>query len=188
MNYVPFNLHLQLYSADVTLPTTPPPYPPFCDPGSGGVVACPCANPPSGANRGCDNSAASGGAVLTATGSASLAADLLVFTTAGEPAISSTILVQGTNTLPSGVSFGQGVRCVGGLLRRLYVHAASGGSFTAPAMGDPPVSVRSAALGDPIPSGTQRFYFAVYRDPAVVGGCSASWTFNCTNANAVLWN
>src|SRR5262249_54624899 len=28
-----------------------------CDPGLAGVISCPCANPPSGRRRGCDNSA-----------------------------------------------------------------------------------------------------------------------------------
>jgi len=39
-----------------------------CDPGSGGVIACPCANPPAGPGRGCDNSSATGGAQLTSSG------------------------------------------------------------------------------------------------------------------------
>src|SRR5262249_36368541 len=34
----------------------------LCDPGANGVIACPCANPPTGPRRGCNNSAATGGA------------------------------------------------------------------------------------------------------------------------------
>ena len=37
----------------------------FCDPGVSGVSACPCANPPSGSGRGCDNSSLTGGATVT---------------------------------------------------------------------------------------------------------------------------
>jgi hypothetical protein len=180
------SFYLQLYSANVTLPGTGPAQP-FCDPGSGGVPACPCANPPGGADRGCDNSGATGGASLTGSGSASLAADTLVFATAGELPSVTTSLVQGVSTI-TGVAFGQGVRCVTGTLKRLYSHTASGGGISLPGPGDLPVSARSAALGDPIASGSQRFYFAMYRDPVVLGGCPASRTFNCTNASAVLWN
>jgi hypothetical protein len=186
----PADFYLQLYSANVVLPSVPPV--PYCDPYPGGAPDCPCANPPAGSQRGCDNSAATGGASLTATGSPSLAADTLVLATAGELPTSTTILVQGTSERPSqwvsGVLFGQGVRCVAGTLRRLYAHVASSGSVTFPGAGDPSLSARSAALGDPIASGTHRYYFAMYRDPVVSGGCSASATFNCTNADAVPWN
>jgi hypothetical protein len=182
------SFHLQLYSADVVLPNVGS-IVPYCDPSPvGGAAFCPCSNPPPGSGRGCNNSAATGGASLTATGSPSLAADTLGFTTAGELATSLTILVQGTNSDVWGVPFGQGVRCATGMLKRLYSRAASSGSITVPGPGDPHVSTRSAALGDPIASGSQRYYFAMYRDPVVLGGCPASRTFNCTNANAVLWN
>jgi hypothetical protein len=182
---MPGNFYLQLYSANVTLPN-PGPALPFCDPASGGGLACPCANPPGGANRGCNNSAATGGASLGASGSAALAADTLVFATANELSTSTTLLVQGSAL--TSASFGQGVRCVGGALKRLYSRAASSGSAIFPGAGDPPVSMRSNALGDPIASGTQRYYFAMYRDPVVLGNCAASATFNCTDAGAVLWN
>ena len=183
---VPGNFHLQLYTANVTLPG-PPPGLTFCDPGSGGVIACPCANPPGGAGRGCDNSAATGGAILAASGSATLLADTLSFATAGERPGATSILVQGQIGAGS-VAFGQGVRCVSGTLKRLFVQAAPGGGITVPGPGDPPVSVRSAALGDPISSGTPRYYFAMYRDPVVLGGCTATATFNCSDASAVIWN
>ncbi|MBK7645568.1 MAG: hypothetical protein IPJ19_21470 [Planctomycetes bacterium] len=55
-----------------------------CAPGDGNVLACPCGNPPWGASRGCDNSAGTGGAALSAQGIAYLSLDSLVFTTTGE--------------------------------------------------------------------------------------------------------
>src|SRR6185295_16029024 len=67
-----------------------------CDPGVAGVRACPCSNPPSGPGRGCDNSSATGGAALSASGSASLANDTVVFTTQGERPTAASILIQGT--------------------------------------------------------------------------------------------
>jgi hypothetical protein len=145
----------------------------LCEPGIDGVAACPCGNPPSGAGRGCQNSAATGGAVLSAFGIAYLSTDSLVFTTSGEKPTALSIVLQGPTSIPAGLVFGQGVRCVGGALKRLYTKTASGGSITAPnfGAGDSQVSVRSAALGDPIPAGGTRWYLVYYRDPVVLGGC-----------------
>jgi hypothetical protein len=161
---------------------------PFCDPGAGGVSACPCSNPPGAPGRGCDNSSATGGASIQTSGAASLGADTLVFTTAGEKPTATSIVLQGTLSDPNGVVFGQGVRCVSGSLKRLYVRSASGGSINVPAGADPSVSARSAALGDTIPAGAQRYYMVYYRDPLVLGGCPAANTFNATNARDLTWN
>ena len=159
----------------------------FCSPGFAGVIACPCSNPPAGLGRGCDNSSATGGAVLAASGVASLVADSVVFLASGEKPTATTVLLQGTAALPAGVVFGQGVRCVGGALKRLYVHAAVGGSMSAPQGGDIPVATRSGSLGDPIVAGSHRYYMAYYRDPIVLGGCAATNTFNGTDSLDVLW-
>ncbi len=165
------------------------PFTSLCDPGVGGVVACPCANPPGALGRGCDNSSGTGGAILSASGIAYLSQDTLVFTTAGEKPTATSIVLQGTIQVSSGVPYGQGVRCVGGTLKRLFVKAASGGSITAPdfAAGDPSVSARSAARGDVIGAGQSRFYLVFYRDPVVLGGCPASRTFNTTQSGRVDW-
>src|SRR5258705_450215 len=55
----------------------------LCDPGVAGVIACPCSNPPSGPERGCDNSSATGGASLAASGAEYLSSDSAVFPTSG---------------------------------------------------------------------------------------------------------
>jgi hypothetical protein len=160
---------------------------PYCF-GDGTIQACPCGNPSLGAGRGCDNSSATGGATLHSSGLASLAADTLSFTTAGEKPTATSIVLQGTASIPAGTGFGQGLRCVSGALKRLYVRGASGGSIHAPGAGDPSVSARSAELGDPIGAGTPRYYMVYYRDPIVLGGCPAADTFNATNALAVSWS
>jgi hypothetical protein len=160
---------------------------PMCDPGAGGVTGCPCGNAPSGLNRGCDNSSMTTGAALTATGIASLAADSLVLATGGERATAFTIVLQGNLSLPSGANYGQGVRCVGGHLYRLFNVSAVGGSVTVPGPGDPSISARSAAKGDTILPGTSRWYLAYYRDPNVLGGCAAVNTFNATQTGQVDW-
>jgi hypothetical protein len=151
------------------------------------VINCPCSNPPSAPGRGCDNSSTTGGATLDALGVASLAADSVQFTTGAERPNATTVLLQGNASITTGAVFGQGVRCVGGGLKRLYVRAAVGGSISVPQSGDPQVAARSAALGDPISAGQDRYYMAYYRDPIVLGNCPATSTFNSTTALDVLW-
>ena len=159
----------------------------LCQPGTGSVIPCPCGNPPTGNPRGCDNSSATGGAELDSTGTASLSADSVVFSTNGEKPTATSIVLQGNVLNANGIAFGQGVRCVGGTLKRLYAKAASGGSITAPGAGDPSVSARSAALSDPIGAGSTRWYAVYYRDPVVLGGCSAGSTFNITQTQEITW-
>jgi Tol biopolymer transport system component len=161
----------------------------LCFPGLSGVMSCPCGNPPSASGRGCDNTNGTGGAVLAAGGTASLATDSLSFSTSGEMPTAPSILMQGTLQVTGGAVFGQGVRCAGGTLARLYVKAASNGSITAPDLlaGNPTVSVRSAALGDTIQSGQSRWYQVYYRDPTVPTGCSAASTYNTSQTVRVDW-
>jgi Tol biopolymer transport system component len=163
----------------------------LCDPGVGGVSACPCSNPASGPDRGCDNSSATGGAELSASGGSFLSSDSLVFRSNGETPTALSIVIQGNALIAGGVAYGQGIRCVGGsVLRRLFVRLASGGSITAPDLeaGDTTVSASSAARGDVIQPGESRGYFVFYRDPVVLGGCPAAATFNATQTGQVTWS
>jgi Tol biopolymer transport system component len=162
----------------------------LCDPGVGGVIACPCANPPGGPGRGCDNSSATGGASLSASGGSILSSDSLVFRSEDERPTAFSVLLQGTARLPNGQTYGQGVRCVGGTLKRLFAKIAVAGSVTVPdfAAGEPTVSARSAALGDVIQPGESRYYLVFYRDPTVLDGCPASSTFNATQTGRVDWS
>jgi Tol biopolymer transport system component len=162
----------------------------LCDPGTAGVIPCPCSNPPSGPGAGCNNSSATGGAILSASGGASVGFDSLLFTTSGEKPSALSIVLQGNLLIAPGAVYGQGVRCVGGALKRLYTKSASGGSITAPQLsaGDLSVSARSAATGDPILSGESRWYLVYYRDPTVLGGCPSTSTFNATQTGEVIWS
>ena len=160
----------------------------LCQAGVGSVLACPCGNPPAGAPQGCDNSAGTGGAVLHSSGSAVLALDTLAFTASGELPGATSILLQGTVLLSDGLVFGQGVRCVGGSLKRLYAGTAQNGSLTCPPGYGFSISARSANLGDPISAGTWRYYTFYYRDPSVLGGCAATKTFNLTQTQGILWD
>lgn len=157
------------------------PFTPVCF-GDGTVFNCPCNN--NGVSgHGCNNSAATGGAHLTAVGAASLAADTVTLTSSSELSSSLSILLQGSSYV-SYTTFGDGFRCAGGTLKRLYVKHAVGGSITAPEGNDPSISARSATLGDMIPAGALRIYQVYYRDPNL-GFCPGG--FNATNAIGVVW-
>jgi hypothetical protein len=156
---------------------------PYCYAGQGNVLGCPCSNPGSGAG-GCNNSVGTGGAVLAASGSPSLSGDTLAFTQSGELQSSLSIFLQGNGDIPNGTTFGDGVRCAGGSLKRLYVHGASAGTVSAPIGADVAVSARSAALGDAIAPCSSRFYQVYYRDPNLAF-CSAG--FNIGNGVKAIW-
>jgi hypothetical protein len=160
----------------------------LCQPGFDGVTACPCGNPPANAPSGCDNSSATGGARLDSSGLASVDYSTVVFTTTGEKPTALSVLFQGKGFLPNGAIYGQGVRCVGGHLTRLFSRNAVAGSIRAPDSSEPSIPTRSEQLGDFIPSGTTRTYAVFYRDPTVVGGCPAASTFNVTQTQRILWH
>lgn len=160
----------------------------FCFPGQEGVAACPCGNPPGSYGRGCNNSSSTGGARIAASGTSALSnPDTLVLTSSSEGANVLSIFNQGNAVINAGAIFGQGVRCVGGSLKRLYTKSASGGSASAPTGSEPSVHVRSQQLGDPLSTGMTRAYYVYYRDPVVLGGCPMGSTFNATQSVQVLW-
>jgi hypothetical protein len=98
------------------------------------------------------------------------------------------IFLQGNAESVNGVFFGDGVRCVAGALKRLYVKSASGGVATAPQVGDLSITQRSAAAGDPIPPGGVRYYQVYYRDPnpAFCPNPPGS-TFNSSGGMVITW-
>lgn len=171
------SFYMELYSDVACAPVAPGTA--YCFGDGTTATACPCGN--FGApGAGCNNSVGNGGAVLSATGAASLGGDTLKFTQINELGTALSIFLQGNVNIPNGVVFGDGVRCVGGSLKRLYVRSASGGTVSAPTVGtDPSVSATSAILGDTILAGQTRFYGVYYRD--------ASATF-CPNPPGNTWN
>jgi hypothetical protein len=155
--------------------------------GDGSSGACPCGNnSPAGFGQGCANSAGAG-ASLFDTGDALLAADSLVLTSHGLLASTLSTLLQG-DAQASGVPFGDGLRAIGGNLRRLFVTSAQAGSISLPSIGDPSISARSAALGNPISAGARRFYQVHYRDPDTAFCTVPSGsTFNVSSAIGITW-
>jgi len=158
-----------------------------CFPGTGDRLPCPCGNPGT-LGRGCENSSATGGARLDASGKASLQQDTLSFTMTGGKPTGTSVLTQGSLDLTYGVAFGQGLRCAGGVVKRLYVKSAAGGSILVPGPSDASVSARSAAEGDALSAGSARWYAVYYRDPIVLGSCPATSTFNVTQTQLVSWD
>ncbi len=149
------------------------------------AVPCPCGNN-GAAGHGCANSVAADGAILGATGASRL--DSVVLHARGEPQSALTIFLQGNQISGTPLAFGDGLRCVGGSLKRLYVKSAVNGVATAPVAGDPSVTTQSAALGDPISSGQTRWYQAYYRD-ASASFCPAPQgsTYNISSALRIQW-
>jgi hypothetical protein len=160
-------------------------FPTFCS-GDGSTALCPCFN--FGLQgHGCDNSAGTGGALMTGAGSASLSSDTVQMTSTGEMPSALSVLLQGDATI-SAVPYGDGLRCTGGNLKRLFSRSASGGAVTMPQGGDPTLSARSAAVGDPIAQGTSRTYQIYYRDPnATFCSSPPGGTFNVSNAVSLTW-
>jgi Tol biopolymer transport system component len=165
----------------------------FC-PGDGTVAHCPCGNNGT-SGRGCQNSAGTGGALLTVTGVASLSADTVQFTSSGETTTAFglaqpkglSILLQGGGVIAP-IHYGDGLRCAGGDLKRLYTKLSLGGVSIAPQAGDLSISVRSAQLNAPIPLGSTRPYQVYYRD-GVAGFCPgpSGSSFNMSNGFLVAW-
>lgn len=156
----------------------------FCFGDGSGPTPCPCANEGS-PGFGCENSAGTGGAFLTATGATS--PDSVVLSVVGEKPTALTIFLQGTQSIAP-VVYGDGLRCVHGVLKRLYVKDAVAGQSSAPAGGDLSITARSAQLLDPISAGQSRYYMTYYRD-GVATFCPspAGSSFNGSNAVSIQW-
>lgn len=154
---------------------------PFCEGDGSGPVACPCGNT-GGPGGGCASSHG-GGAQLRPVGTSR--PDTLSFEAYGLNPLTLTLLFQGDAAEPP-IVFGDGLRCVGGTLRRMYWRAADGGGFvTLPPPGAPSVSTRSALMGDPLAPGMTRWYQAYFRD-ATAAFCPPA-TFNATSGLIVPW-
>jgi hypothetical protein len=79
----------------------------------------------------------------------------------------------------AGATFGDGLRCVGGVIRRLGAKINVSGSSSYPVNGEPSISIKGANS-----AGDVSYYQCWYRDP--VSYCTPA-TFNMTNAVKVIW-
>jgi hypothetical protein len=144
---------------------------PFCF-GDGTGAICPCGNF-GGAGEGCANSSGQGGMLFT-TGSPSIASDDLGFDVQQLPASKPALLFAGPNLISPGLLFGDGLRCVGGSIRRLGIRITNGsGQATwAPSL--------QAAGG--WASGDTRYFQVWFRDPS---GGPCGFGFNTSAGTAV---
>jgi hypothetical protein len=168
---------------DIFLRDRESPFEPFCAGDGSLATGCPCGNEGQ-PGHGCESSAGTGGATLVASGTTS--PDGVVLSAAGLPPGAAAVFVQGDAELPGGAVFGDGLRCVAGTLVKLYVEQADAGLAAAPTGPyDPPITRRSAALGQPFGPGATRVYQVLYRDDAA-GFCPPG-SFNATGAVRIRW-
>ncbi len=163
---------------------------PYCF-GDGSLVPCPCGNDSTpGLGRGCQYSSQLGSMNLFVCGSTAPNDTIVLVSHAqnARPHGGLRVYMQGTASIAP-VAFGDGLRCVGGALKRLYArNNANGLGQSVPGAGDLSVSAQSAALGDALAPGSTRYYTAYYRDgsssfcPAPFGS-----TFNVTNSYQLTW-
>jgi hypothetical protein len=164
----------------VNIDVRPAPGATFCY-GDGTGTPCPCNN--TGAlGHGCANSAQGDGALLLATGVASVSNDTLVLLATGMPngmCLYVQSLQQDNGGL--GTMLGDGVRCINGSIIRLGVQANALGGSQYPALGNQPLSLRGQV---PAIGGT-RYYQCWYRNPEPTY-CTGSM-YNLTNGYALTW-
>ncbi len=150
--------------------------------GDGSAAACPCANEDPFARRGCANSSGSG-ARLFGSGSPIVASDTLVLHGTGLLPGQPALLFQGNNRVAGGLgtAFGDGLRCAGGMVRRVRVLLPDAqGAVSYPAATQPSI----ASLTGVSPGEVKRFQLW-YRDPV---GSACGNGFNLSNGLEITWN
>ncbi|MBI5362078.1 MAG: proprotein convertase P-domain-containing protein [Planctomycetes bacterium] len=145
---------------------------------------CPCGNF-GAAGRGCASSFNANGARMSATGV--VATDTVTLNVDGVNASGNCIFMRGDANNGVGTVFGDGVRCVDGVLRRRTkpIYAANVSSFPSPT--DTVTLSNGWGVGNDTPpgSGITAYYMAYYRI-AAAAFCPPE-TFNGTNGFVILW-
>ena len=147
----------------------------FCA-GDGSAAPCPCGNT-GDSGSGCANGSGLGGRLRT-SGSASLAADILVLEGSQLIGNQPGLYFQGNNAVNSGSGnqFGDGLRCAGGGVIRLQVRFAS-------STGTSSTNISIATKGG-CAAGDLKRYQLWYRDP-ISTPCGTA--FNLSNGVEITW-
>ncbi len=143
--------------------------------GDGSSGACPCGNAGAGGN-GCASANFASGARLVATGQASLSNDTLVLTALNVPG--PTYFLQGDPPPLAGVALGDGLLCLGSIVRLFVVVPSSGVAAYPGAAAPNPISVQGSVTG-----GT-KLYQAWYRS---VPGLCGQGNFDLTQGVRLDW-
>ena len=151
----PHNPAKGLHPVGVQPAPSPSPAPiPFCF-GDAVSLACPCDNV-GAPGHGCQNSAFTGGAILWASGASRIVSDTLQLDVRGTLPNSLSVLLQGDASVRP-TAFGDGQRCVGGSLLRLYTQNAISGMVSFPSAGEPGIAARNDALGATLRNAAVRY-------------------------------
>ncbi len=152
----------------------------FGDPGSG--TPCPCNNDNDGSipGSGCDNGYFASGAQLKGSGLASISADSLVLICTHVEPFNASLYVQGNNDLSPGTVWGDGIRCVGGDLKRLQIRFSDGSGTSTSTTG-------LAALAGNVMPGDIKYYQCWYW--ATENPPCGDWVHfvNTSNGYTVTW-
>lgn len=177
----------------------------FCRPIEDNLT-CPCNNQPTTPGAGCNaltnpGPTLTGGAFMRSTGNAipyDVGTDTVHITVAGLPtaANESSMLLQGT-TIISALTFGQGLRCCGGPLKRMtppHVSPGTGTSFwpNHPAQ-DFFATISERSNNPPGPQvhilpGQTYCYFIQYRQSLFFPPCALPANFNASQVQTIVWH
>jgi hypothetical protein len=150
----------------------------FCSGDAVGTTCVACGNNGIVGN-GCANSSFASGALLGASGTASVGADTLVLN--GTSMTGPGLFFQANGVAASPITFGDGMLCASvGILRLGVVFPVSGAASYPGGLTPNPITVGGA----PIAAGNVKHYQVWYRD--AIAFCTAS-TFNTSNGVSVTW-
>lgn len=154
----------------------------FCSGSPGDGTPCPCGNDNDWSLRGagCANGVFASGALLEGTGVASVTEDSLVLRVTHQDPSTSGLYFQGTTDLTPGLVWGDGLRCTGGVVRRLQVRFAD-------AEGASSTTIPIAAAGG-VSAGETRYYQLWYRSNVAPPCGSGVNDFNSSNGYRITWS
>lgn len=150
----------------------------FCF-GDGSGATCPCSNA-GVSGHGCGNPVTDRGALLVASGTASVSSDSLTLSASAMSGFQSWYF-QGT--AQASTPFGHGIQCLSGSVVRVGQKSNSGSSSSNPSGVDLPLSVKGAIP----PSGGTRHYQVAYRQATPACAPLPFSNTNRTNGMTVVW-